>query len=175
MSADLDFDIEFKQAYEQLFPIIYRVALRISSDPGRAEDMCHEAFLRYYEKGRDIPDLDQVKYWLIRVVKNLSLNSEKRRDRERKAVQRLGRYQVTQTSSVSEDLEKAVEEGAVRDLLQLLPHGQRICLVLKEYEGLTYKEIGRILGISESNVKVRVFRGREKLGQLFKEHFGIDS
>ena len=175
MSRAVDFDAEFREAYARLFPIIFRVALRISGDSARAEDLCHEAFLKYYQKGRDIPDVEQAKYWLIRVVKNLSYNSAKRKDRERRAVERLGRYESSSVSSVMEDLEKAIEKGAIRDLLQLLPHSQRICLVLKEYEGLTYREIGTILGISENNVKVRVFRGREKLGKLFKERFGIDT
>jgi RNA polymerase sigma-70 factor (ECF subfamily) len=41
--------------------------------------------------------------------------------------------------------------------------------VLKEYVDMNYKEIGKVLGISEGNVKVRVFRGRERLLKLLKE------
>jgi RNA polymerase sigma-70 factor (ECF subfamily) len=42
-------------------------------------------------------------------------------------------------------------------------------LILKEYGDLNYKKIGQILGISEGNVKVRVFRGRERLAGLLKK------
>ena len=45
----------------------------------------------------------------------------------------------------------------------------RMPLILKEYEGLTYREIGQILKISEGNVKVRVFRGREKLARILEK------
>ncbi len=57
----------------------------------------------------------------------------------------------------------------MRELLAELPLNLRMPLVLKEYEGLTYREIGKILNISEGNVKVRVFRGREKLAQLLEK------
>jgi RNA polymerase sigma-70 factor (ECF subfamily) len=51
----------------------------------------------------------------------------------------------------------------------MLPENLRMVLVLKEYGLLNYKEIGRVLGISEGNVKVRVFRAREALLSLFRE------
>ncbi len=57
-------------------------------------------------------------------------------------------------------------------MLNLLPYKLRVVLVLKEYEGLSYREIGSIMGISEGNVKVRVYRGREKLEKIFKEREG---
>ena len=52
--------------------------------------------------------------------------------------------------------------------LQRLPEKMRTVLVLKEYGQLNYKEIGSILGITEGNVKVRVFRARERLLELLK-------
>jgi RNA polymerase sigma-70 factor (ECF subfamily) len=163
------FDARFRRAYEALFPVIYRVALRIAGDSARAEDMCHEAFLRYYQKGHDLPDLEQTRYWLIRVVKNLSYNSEKRRTRENKAVRRLGQLGPHSVPSSEDDFLREVDRGLIRELLQLVPHNLRVPLVLREYEGLTYREISNILNISEGNVKVRIFRGREKLAELFKE------
>jgi RNA polymerase sigma-70 factor (ECF subfamily) len=47
-----------------------------------------------------------------------------------------------------------------------LPENLRIVLTLKEYAEMNYREIGRVLGISEGNVKVRVFRARERLALL---------
>jgi len=46
-------------------------------------------------------------------------------------------------------------------------------LILKEYGELNYKEIGRALGISEGNVKVRVFRARERLAGLLNSEAGF--
>ncbi len=166
------FDSKFIEAYETQFSLIFRVAYRITGDIGRAEDVCHETFIKYYERGKALPDMNQAKYWLIRVVKNIALNIEKRKDRERKAFARLRKIAPTKTISEEEAFLKKESERAVQQALNLLPYKLRVVLVLKEYEGLSYREIGSIMGISEGNVKVRVYRGREKLEKLFKEREG---
>jgi RNA polymerase sigma-70 factor (ECF subfamily) len=166
------FDRSFLEAYEALFSVIFRVAYRITGDTGKAEDICHDAFIKYYERGRPFPDLTQAKYWLLRVVKNLSLNTAKRKKRERRAYESLQKIMPPAAGSEEDTFLKRDTELAVQAALKKLPHNLRIVLILKEYEGLTYKEIGSIMGISEGNVKVRVFRGREKLEKLFKRAQG---
>lgn len=163
------FDKEFARTYETLFPLVFRIAYRITGDEGKAEDVCHESFIKYYERGNALPDADQAKYWLIRVVKNIALNGEKRKARERVAYERWKRMEPRiETSSEEEYIDRETER-AVQKALSLLPYKLRIVLVLKEYEGLTYRKIASIIGITEGNVKVRVFRAREKLQSIFKE------
>ncbi len=169
MISDNGFDRDFKELYESLFLTIFRIAYRITGDAGKAEDLCHEAFIKYYERGKPLPDMTQAKYWLIRVVKNLTLNSEKRKSRERRAIERLKRISPLSAVSEEETYIKKESKEEVQKALSVLPYNFRIVLILKEYEGLTYKEIGSIMGITEGNVKVRVFRAREKLGLYFKE------
>jgi len=166
------FDRKFTEVYEAQFSLIFRIAYRITGDVGRAEDVCHETFIKYYERGRALPDMNQAKYWLIRVVKNIALNIEKRKERERKAFARLRKIAPTKVISEEEAFLKKESERAVQQALNLLPYKLRVVLVLKEYEGLSYREIGSIMGISEGNVKVRVYRGREKLEKIFKEREG---
>ena len=163
------FDKEFKKTYEDLFTLIFRVAYRITGDAGRAEDLSHEAFIKYYEREKPLPDVNQTKYWLIRVVKNLTLNSEKKKVREKRAYEKLKKITPGAAASGEDEFLKKETGQVVQHALNMLPYKLRIVLVLKEYEGLTYKEIGSIVGISEGNVKVRVFRGREKLEKIFKE------
>jgi RNA polymerase sigma-70 factor (ECF subfamily) len=169
---DNGFDRNFVEIYESLFSMIFRIAFRVTGDVGIAEDICHETFIKFYERGRLFPDANQTKYWLIRVAKNVALNSEKRKTRERDAFARLTRLKPAATRS-SED--EFIEDETVREVqqaLNLLPSKLRVVLVLKEYEGLTYKEIASIMGITEGNVKVRVFRGREKLEKIFESRSG---
>ena len=154
---------EFRRLYETAFPILFRVAYRITTNEEAAEDLCQEAFFRLHEKNMVFPSPDEAKYWLIRVVKNAALNYAKRKTRERKAYQRAFR-EDTRTEETGETvvLKKETREE-VREALEKLPENLRIVLILKEYGELNYKEIGRTLGISEGNVKVRVFRARERL------------
>ena len=161
--------LKFEQVYESLFPILFRIAFRITGDRGLAEDLCHEAFVQYIKRKVSIIDLEQTKYWLIRVVRNLSLNYEKKLTRERKAVDRLQSDNQPFTQSVESDFVEAEARSAVQNALNALPYNQRMALVLKTYAGMQYREIGSILGISEGNVKVRIFRARARLAQLLRE------
>jgi RNA polymerase sigma-70 factor (ECF subfamily) len=157
---------EFRRLYDTVFPILFRVAYRITASEDAAEDLCQDAFFRLYEKGMTFPNQDEAKYWLIRVVKNAALNYAKRKDRERKAYQRAFRedHRVQETGETV--FLKNETKNEVKEAMDRLPENLRTVLILKEYGELNYKEIGRALGISEGNVKVRVFRARERLAEL---------
>ena len=161
----LSFDI----IYETLFPVIYHVSLRVTGNREVAEDLCHEAFIKLMERSNVLPDLEQSKCWLIRVVKNLSLNNEKRRTRERAALSRLGRISTTTTDSSEKVVLREETRTDVQSALNALPYNLRAPLVFREYGNLSYKEIGSILGITENNVKVRIFRARERLEKALPE------
>ncbi|MDR1948259.1 MAG: RNA polymerase sigma factor [Spirochaetaceae bacterium] len=157
---------EFRRLYDTVFPILFRVAYHIANSEEAAEDLCQEAFFRLYEKQMVFPNPDEAKYWLIRVVRNAALNYAKRKDRERKAYQRAFRENQRIVETGEGALLKGEAQDEIRKALEKLPENLRIVLILKEYGELNYKEIGRALGISEGNVKVRVFRARERLAGL---------
>lgn len=157
---------DFRRLYESAFPILFRVALRIAGNEEAAEDLCQDAFFRLYEKGMTFPNLEEAKYWLIRVVKNGSLNYAKRKERERKAYQRAFREDHRTQETGETEILKQETAQEVQAALERLPENLRTVLILKEYGELNYKEIGRALGISEGNVKVRVFRARERLAAM---------
>ncbi|AEJ18821.1 RNA polymerase sigma factor [Gracilinema caldarium] len=157
---------EFRRLYDSAFPVLFRVAYRIAGSEDAAEDLCQDAFFRLYERNMKFPNLEEAKYWLIRVVKNAALNYAKRKERERRAYQRAFREDVRKIETGEAEYIAGETKLEVQEALQKLPENMRTVLVLKEYGELNYKEIGRILGISEGNVKVRVFRAREQLAAL---------
>ena len=113
--------------------------------------------------------MDQCKFWLIRVVKNLSLNHEKRKNREKAAYSKLSRLSIGVTESSEKQLIQEETRSTVQKALDGLPYNLRAPLVFREYGDLSYKEIASILGISENNVKVRIFRAREHLEKALME------
>ena len=163
---------EFRKLYEAVFPILFRVAFRIAVNEEAAEDLCQEAFFRLHEKKMVFPSLDDAKYWLIRVVKNASLNYAKRKDRERRVYQKAFREERRLDESGEDILIKKETRTEVKQALLRLPENLRTVLILKEYAELNYKEIGSMLGISEGNVKVRVFRARERLSVMLAKGDG---
>jgi len=160
---------EFRRLYDAAFPILYKVAYRIANSGEAAEDLCHDAFFRLHEKNMVFPSQEEATYWLIRVVKNAALNYAKRKQRERRAYQRAFREEVRQAETGEGQLVKKETKNEVLTALDKLPENLRMVLIFKEYAELNYKEIGRVLGISEGNVKVRVFRARERLAVLLRQ------
>jgi len=162
-------EAEFNKLYKTLFQTLLRVAYRIAGSEEIAEDMCQEAFCKLHEKNMSFPNQEEAKYWLIRVVKNAALNYAKRKERERKAYQKAFHEDNRAVDTGEQNLIKWETQIEIQEALDKLPENLRIVLVLKEYGELNYKEIGRVLGISEGNVKVRVFRAREKLAGLLEK------
>ncbi|OHD13704.1 MAG: hypothetical protein A2Z96_07315 [Spirochaetes bacterium GWB1_48_6] len=156
----------FTQVFDAHYTLLMRVVYRITGREDVAEEIVQEAFIKYYERVDILPRDEGVKYWLLRVVRNLALNYEKRRGRERKAVEKF--FHETRTVSTHEGESSLLKQVAVEEVQAALlevPYNLRIVLILKEYAGFNYQEIAQMLGITEGNVKVRVHRARTQLGQ----------
>jgi len=166
--ASVEFNRAFKRLYDSTFQVLFRVAYRVTNSTEAAEDLCQESFFRLYEKNMVFPNPEEAKYWLIRVVKNAALNYAKRKERERKAYQRAFKEDYRRVETGEGLLVKKETSEEVQAALEMLPENLRMVLILKEYAEMNYKEIGRVLGISEGNVKVRVFRARERLAALLQ-------
>lgn len=160
---------DFKKLYDSTMQLLFKVSYRIVNDEEAAEDLVHDSYIKANEKKMVFPSLDDAKFWLIRVVKNASLNYAKRKTREAKAYHKV-LYEGRQHMDSSEvDLLKAETIEKVKEILDQLPPKMKEVLVLREYGDLNYKEIGEALGITEGNVKVRVFRAREQITKLIGE------
>ena len=162
--------VEFTRIYNTIFPTLIRIAYHMTGSMTISEDICQEAFIKLYQRNKSFPDKDQAKYWLIRVVKNLIFNYEKRKTRERKAYQRVLQQPRRIEPSGETEVLKKEKLSIIQNSLQKLPYKLRSVIILKEYGRMNYREIAKILGISEGNVKVRVHRAREMLSVLIKEN-----
>ncbi len=159
---------DFREIYNETFALLYKVSWRVVNDEEAAEDLVHDSYIKANEKKMVFPSLDDAKFWLIRVVKNASLNYAKRKTRETKAYHRV--LYESKKSAESADTALLKEDAKKRALeaLNKLPKGLREVLILREYGDLNYKEIGKVLGITEGNVKIRMFRAREQLEKLVR-------
>lgn len=181
-------DDEFRAIYESNADMLLRIAIRITNSAEAAEDVVHDALGKLVEKGMVFPTRNDAKYWLIRVVKNAAINYAKRKGRESKAYEKWWKNEATSIEdteagslSIKETgaeagIQTSVEEDVLRDesarelrkALNALPEKMRIVLIMKEFGGMNYKEIGQVLGTTEGNVKVRAFRAREALLALMQ-------
>ena len=150
----------FREVYDDVLPVLFKVVFHIIRDRSIAEDLCQEAFIRYYNKKIPLPNIQESRYWLIRVAKNLAFNYLKRKAREINAVDKMKLEGQEVQSDSQDELLKEETISVVKTALDSLPVRYKSVLILKEYGELSYKEIAKILRISENNVKIRVFRAR---------------
>lgn len=162
-------DADFRFIYEKIMNVIYKVSYNITKKHEIAEDICHDCLIKMTEKEMVFPSIDDAKYWLIRVVKNASLNYVKRLARERKAYRRVFKKSTNHSATSEETLLRDETVACMQKALEKLPENLKSVLQLKEYSDLNYKEIGDILGITEGNVKIRVFRARKRLSKMIGE------
>lgn len=162
---------EFVRAHADL---VYTVALRCSGSPADADDLAQEAFVRAYralgtypaERIREL----SARAWLATIVTNLWRNELRRRSRRPRQSPLEAADLPAFPGDGPEDV--ALGRDGARNLsgtLLLLPHQERIPIVLRHVSGLSYAEIAEALGCPEGTAKARVHRGLASLRRILEE------
>lgn len=162
----------FNKVYADNYKLIMRVTYNVVYNVEIAQDLTQEAFERFYLKNMTFPSENDAKYWLIRVAKNLALNHVGRNKKEFDMIEKVKKAPssgIGTTFNGQKELVDKETRSEVRKAIESLPENLKMVIKLKEYGDLDYKAIGKVLGISESNVKVRVHRARKKLEELLSQ------
>ena len=144
----------FHSLYEAHATAVYRFARFLTGSDDAAADVTSETFLRAWV-GRDRIRLDTARAYLLTIARNLA------RDRAR-AGSRIADGEVPETP-VAPNAEERFVLNRTLDAVRALPSDYRDPLLLA-ISGVGYGEIGRLLGLSVSTVKIRVHRARARLG-----------
>jgi RNA polymerase sigma-70 factor (ECF subfamily) len=135
---------------------VYRVALRMLGTAADAEDVAQETFVQAWRSLARFHGNSAFATWLYRIATNRSLDVlAKRRPSED-----LDDLQGDSSLDPAAIYAQRERTAGVLDVVQALPPDQRAPLVLREFEGLSYEEIGAVLGISLAAVKGRIHRAR---------------
>ena len=156
----------FEKLYKEIFPVVIKVSYHITKDLDAAQDVCQDAFIKLYHRVETFPGAEDAKFWLIRVVKNLSFNYLEHEKVKNRAFDKIKHNPSFTDDTGEKQLLKKDAVEKVNKALDQLPETLKAPLLSREFGGMNYKEIGAALGISESNVKIRIFRAREALGKL---------
>jgi RNA polymerase sigma-70 factor (ECF subfamily) len=158
-----------------------RFSLAVCGDETDAEDALQEALLKTYRSARQIRDANAFRPWLYRIVRNACLLSRRRRVDEPRRFESLDSSggDVAGVRSIDpadpgRDPEQLVEEARRRARLRValaaIPKAYRTVLFLRDMEGLSTREVARVLRISEDNVKTRLKRARAALRAEVQKH-----
>jgi RNA polymerase sigma-70 factor (ECF subfamily) len=104
------------------------------------------------------------KTWMLRVAMNVSLNQRSRRELPRTSIDSAEPISGLETPEA--ELMKSEAATQLHQALQTVQSNHRAAVVLRDLEGLTYRETAEALGIAEGTVKSWVHRGRRRLKEL---------
>lgn len=150
---------------------VYNLCLRMVRNPADAEDLVQETFLKAYRGIAGYRGESKFSVWLYRIASNLCLDflrQQKRRPTAPLTVEdEDGDLRETELADGRLQPERLLEQKLTGDSLRrgldALPPEFRQVLLLRELQGLSYEEIGGILGLESGTVKSRIFRARKKL------------
>ncbi len=156
-------DCSFEDIYRGHSGMVYRLALRMLSRVEDAEEVTQQVFLAVHRSLKTFEGKASLKTWIYRIAVNCSLNLLKKR-KNRFEVPWMEGFDPADTKSVTEQ-KIAAEEGQskVADLLECLNEDQKVCILLRAQEGLTYEEIADVLHINVNTVRSRLSRARMTL------------
>lgn len=165
-------------AYNQLIQAYRKRILgtigRLIGKPEDVEDVAQEVFVRLYFSLDQLREPEMFEPWLHRLTVNSAYDYlRKQRRRNESRMSDLSEQQVVMADAVAssnrniEDNRKAQVRELVGSLLSEVSEEDRLLLTLKEVEGLSLKELGKVYKVNENALKVRLFRARQRVLKAF--------
>jgi len=157
--------------YDRYAPMLLALSLRIVRDRAEAEDVLHDAFVTIHDRAPQYsPDRGSVVAWLVTLVRNLSIDRTRRRDRRGVILRRVAGEDPRAAQPDPEALlSDASTHARVRRALGRLPDVQRETLEVTFFEGLSYPEIAEREGVPLGTVKSRAARALASLREALEE------
>ena len=151
--------------------ILYRLALRITLSREDAEDIVQDTLIKVWNRRDSWDAIESMEAFALTICRNLALDRMRLHDNRNASLD--DESQGERPDSASNPLERTVQRekvAIVKSLVDNLPEKQRSCMQLRDFEGKSYKEIAGVLGITEDQVKVNIFRARQTIKQQFLEY-----
>jgi RNA polymerase sigma-70 factor (ECF subfamily) len=143
---------EYNRSVEEYADSVYRFIRGNLKDEDRANDIIQDSYEKLWRHVAEI-DYHVVKSWLFTTAYNNMIDII-RKEKRIISLEPVHENEMSFESQYS-DLNEILNEALVR-----LPEQQKIAVMLRDYEGYSYKEIGEITGLSEAQVKINIYRGR---------------
>ncbi len=151
---------EFNACVDLYADGLYRFILKNVKDPDKAKDIVQDTYEKLWMKVSEVPATNAKSYMFTTAFRTMI--DKVRRDTKQTPLVDSHTRSLTNSNSFS-DLKEIVN-----DAVSKLPEIQRTVVLLRDYEGYNYSEIGEITGLTESQVKVYIYRARVFL----KEYIG---
>ena len=166
----------FEQLVERHQRLVVGTVARMLGNNSDAEDIAQQVFVRVWRNAARYEPRARFTTWLLTITRNLVFNELRRRSRhaqvplqteadEEERPLKDERALAPDASLLEQELQQAIDAA-----IESLPETQRMALVLRRYEQLSYEEIAEILDQSVSAVKSLLFRARTELRESLSRY-----
>lgn len=145
---------------------LFRLALRITLDHAEAEDVVQETIIKVWSRRDEWPQIENIEAFCLTICRNLAVDKTRLTDNQAQTLVEAPlatHYSPLTALSPEDQLVQRDRIQLVRRLIDSLPEKQRSCMQLRDVEEKSYRDIADILGISEEQVKVNIFRARQTI------------
>jgi RNA polymerase sigma-70 factor (ECF subfamily) len=152
----------FEEIFARWAPRLHGYFLRVTGTSGEADDLLQATFLKVHRGRKSFRPEMGLRGWLFTIAARVRTDEVRRRSRHASGADPVRAHEI----AAPEEPDPAVSRervSAVRAALAGLPDSQREVIYLHRFEQMSFAEIADVLGTSEGAVKLRAFRGYEKL------------
>lgn len=161
-------EISFRDDILPLKDKLFRLALRITFDRAEAEDVVQDTMIRVWNKREEWTQFGSIEAYCLTVAKNLAIDRSQKKEAQNVELT----PEMEEESEISGPYDQLVNNermSIIHRLINELPEKQRLIMQLRDIEGESYKEVAKILNLTEEQVKVNLFRARQKVKQRYLE------
>lgn len=160
--------ISFREDILPLKDKLFRLALRITFDRAEAEDIVQDTLIRVWNKREEWQQMDSIEAYCFTIARNLAIDRSQKMESQN--LELTPETQEMPDAKMPDQLMEQNEQlSIIHRLINELPEKQRSILQLRDIEGKNYKEIAVILGLTEEQVKVNLFRARQRIRLKYNE------
>ncbi len=178
-SDDLPSEAQLSAIYHEYSGQIHTYAYHLLGNQDDADDITQEVFIRAYARLSQLRDQASLRSWLYRIATNLCMDHLRRRSRVKRifglelSLGSVGpddapQRDIAQPMAMAE-LESIAERDHIALALKRMPDKYAVCLLLHSLQGLSYREIAEVIGLSPGAAAVRLSRARDLFARTYEE------
>lgn len=159
-----------EEIYQQYKPLIYNYLYRSTLNHHTAEELTQDTFLKVYKSIHQFRKESSLKTWLFTIARNTFLDSIKMKQNQEEAFDPTEVLMIDQSDAFSSLDEKLL----IRKILLKLSEKERTLIILRDYYYFEYREILKIIGSTEGQVKIGLHRGRKKFKEMYQRESEVN-
>lgn len=168
--------MDYSEIIEQHLDSLWFTALRLTRNRGEAEDLVQETCLKAFKNIRSLRSETKAKVWLLRILTNTFINKYRKEHNPLREIE-IDQdflepifYRGGQYFDLEKEIFSRVVDEEIKAAIEGLPIEFRVVTLLVDIEGLSYREVQEILGISPGTLASRLYRGRRLLRDALYEY-----